>query len=334
MFMLGPPLANIGESKMLKSVAGTPVPFNPLRIPSLPIHSRRVGLRTIPSIGGKVWCKVPIVVRQDAVSNASHMVTIDGVNYNNGDTAVLGLGDHTLTWTSGNGGTFYGWSVSGDISVADANAETTTLTVSCGGTLTLDLTAACWFDKGEDCDLWTLDAELSCIMDTGIYQQGLGSLKISKGVAAGSNYTYAQRAAAQCASYFGCWIRANLPARTRAWTIQLYKNADSWAEANFSFVSPSVNPRASFCVWIGPGTLQCSSLIDIVSLQWYWLEIYVRAGQTSFYLDGVHKWTLVGSSPYPVATLKVRTYKDFDASDIWLDWARWFASQEYPPTCP
>ena len=38
---------------MLKSVAGRPVPFNPLRLPSLPIRSRRVGLRTIPSIGGK-----------------------------------------------------------------------------------------------------------------------------------------------------------------------------------------------------------------------------------------------------------------------------------------
>jgi len=39
---------------MLKSVAGRRVPFNPLRLPGLPIRSRRIGLRTIQSIGGKV----------------------------------------------------------------------------------------------------------------------------------------------------------------------------------------------------------------------------------------------------------------------------------------
>jgi len=127
--------------RMLKSVAGTPVPFNPLRIPSLPIHSRRVGLRTIPSIGGKVLCEVNIVVQENTTPNATHMVTIDGVNYNNGDTAVLRVGDHTLTWTSGNNGVFSSWAVSGKLSVDDESAETTTLTVTCGGTLTLTLLA-------------------------------------------------------------------------------------------------------------------------------------------------------------------------------------------------
>jgi len=41
---------------VLKSVAGRQVPLNPLRLPSLPIRSRRVGLRTMPSIGAKVPC--------------------------------------------------------------------------------------------------------------------------------------------------------------------------------------------------------------------------------------------------------------------------------------
>lgn len=41
---------------MLKSVGGRLVPFTVKRFPSFPVNSRRVGLRTIPSIGGKVPC--------------------------------------------------------------------------------------------------------------------------------------------------------------------------------------------------------------------------------------------------------------------------------------
>jgi hypothetical protein len=93
------------------------------------------------SLSAKALCKVDIVVQADSTPNAVHMVTIDGVNYHNGDTALLEKGDHTLTWTSGNGGVFGSWGVSGNISVDDANAETTTLTVTCGGTLTLNLIA-------------------------------------------------------------------------------------------------------------------------------------------------------------------------------------------------
>jgi hypothetical protein len=93
------------------------------------------------SIGAKVTCKVDIIVQEDSTPNASHMVIIDGVNYYNGDTAVLKLGDHTLTWTSGNGGIFSSWGVSGKLSVDDESAETTTLTVTCGGILTLTLLA-------------------------------------------------------------------------------------------------------------------------------------------------------------------------------------------------
>ncbi len=316
---------------MLKSVAGKGVPFTVKRFPSLPIHSRRVGIRHIPSIGGKTWCKVPIVVRQDATPNASHMVTIDGVNYNNGDTAVLGLGDHTLTWTSGDGGKFYEWSVSGDISVADDSAETTTLTVSCGGTLTLDLTAACWFDKGENCSLWTLDPELTCVVDTVNKQQGTGSLKLSKGVAGAVAYVYATRPAAQCDGYFGCWVRSDLHAPSRSWDIILYKDATHYALANFK---NTATPQLTCCVY--DGALFCDATpVAVVSLQWYWLEILVTAGEARFYLDGAHVWSRVGgTTPYPVVDLKVRAYKDFDASDVWLDWMRWFASLEYPPTHP
>lgn len=124
---------------MLKSVAGRPMPFTVKRFPSLPIHSRRVGIRHVPSIGGKVLCNVDIVVQVDSTPNASHMVTIDGVNYNNGDTAVLELGDHTLTWASGNEAVFTSWGTSGKLSVEDSGAATTVLTVTCGGTLTLTL---------------------------------------------------------------------------------------------------------------------------------------------------------------------------------------------------
>lgn len=103
--------------------------------------SKRVGLRTMGSIGAKVTCKVDVVVQENSTPNATHMVTINGVNYHNGDTAVLGLGDYTLTWASGNGGIFSSWGTSGKLSVADPTAESTTLTVTCGGILTLNMVA-------------------------------------------------------------------------------------------------------------------------------------------------------------------------------------------------
>lgn len=124
---------------MLKSVAGRQVPFAPRQFPIR--LSRRVGLRTMGSIAGKALCKVDIVVQEDSTPNATHAVSINGIEYHNGDTAILEPGTYDLTWASGNGGIFSSWGVSGKVSVEDSGVEETTLTVTCGGTLTLNMIA-------------------------------------------------------------------------------------------------------------------------------------------------------------------------------------------------
>jgi len=86
------------------------------------------------------FIKNPVTIQVDleGVEDNDDAVVIDGVEYKNGEIAALASGDHTLTWKNYTAGVIFTyWDVSGDISVADMNAETTTLTVSGTGTLTL-----------------------------------------------------------------------------------------------------------------------------------------------------------------------------------------------------
>jgi len=90
------------------------------------------------SVGGEVTCDINIEVQKDSTPDI-HIVVIDGNEYYDGEVASLAPGTYDLSWLSGNGGIFSSWGVSGNISVEDPNAETTTLTVTCGGTLTLNM---------------------------------------------------------------------------------------------------------------------------------------------------------------------------------------------------
>jgi len=100
--------------------------------------SRKIGLRTM-SAAGAGGCVIKISVLVDSTPSADHIVVIDGRNYHNGNSFIIAKGDHTLTWQSENGVVFSSWAVAANVSVADETAESTTLTVDCGGTLTLNL---------------------------------------------------------------------------------------------------------------------------------------------------------------------------------------------------
>lgn len=86
------------------------------------------------------FIKNPVTIQVDleGVEDNDDAVVIDGVEYKHGEVAALASGDHTLTWKNYTAGVIFNyWTVSGDITVADDSAETTTLTVSGIGTLTL-----------------------------------------------------------------------------------------------------------------------------------------------------------------------------------------------------
>lgn len=93
-----------------------------------------IGTRVLTTL-----CKVNIVVQQNTTPNNIHMVVINGVTYKNGEAVTLEPGTYSLTWASGNGGMFSSWLVSGNLAVGDPSAPTTSLEVTCGGTLTLNL---------------------------------------------------------------------------------------------------------------------------------------------------------------------------------------------------
>jgi len=102
--------------------------------------SRRVGLRTIRSIGG-LPCKVTVSVLQDGVAVSEHKILIATRTYKDGDSPRFSMGSYALSWQSGNGAYLYRWETSDKLSVANAYEGSTTLTVTCGGTLTLKLTS-------------------------------------------------------------------------------------------------------------------------------------------------------------------------------------------------
>lgn len=99
--------------------------------------SRKVGLRTISGVG-VAGCVLKISVLVNSNPSSGHAVVIDGRNYYNGNSFIIAKGVHTLTWLSGNGVVFDSWAVSGNINIDE---EDQTLTVNCGGTLTLNLLA-------------------------------------------------------------------------------------------------------------------------------------------------------------------------------------------------
>jgi len=111
--------------------------------------SRRVGLLYIRAIGGIGKQNVTINVGEcPATGTREDTVVIDAVEYSHEDIAVLAVGDHTLTWSSVTGCEFSSWTTTGAISVADPNAESTTLTVSGAGTLTLVVAKSTLFSSG------------------------------------------------------------------------------------------------------------------------------------------------------------------------------------------
>jgi uncharacterized protein YjdB len=86
-------------------------------------------------------CNLTISVIQDGVHTTIHTVQIGGLTYHDGDSITIPPEAYNLAWTSGNEAYFYDWEVSGNLSVAGQYVSSTTLTVSCGGTLTLKLTS-------------------------------------------------------------------------------------------------------------------------------------------------------------------------------------------------
>lgn len=113
----------------------------------MPVKDKRasVNLGLITDSGGsgasgKV-CTVQINVYQDGVAVTLHKVVIGGITYQHGDKPNLSNLAYTLAWSSGDTAYLYKWTATGNVAVANAYASSTTLTVTCGGTLSLYLTS-------------------------------------------------------------------------------------------------------------------------------------------------------------------------------------------------
>jgi len=107
--------------------------------------SKRVGLRTMPSIGAAP-CAVTIRIYQDGEATSEHTIKIAAKSYSHSDTPRFAKGTYSLSWNAGNEAYFYKWETAENIAVENEYEGTTNLTVSCGGTLTLKLTSKAAFN--------------------------------------------------------------------------------------------------------------------------------------------------------------------------------------------
>jgi len=184
----------------------------------------------------------------------------------------------------------------------------------------------CWYNECENCTDWTVQSPLECSVDTVNKKQGTGSIKIHSPPRASTSERRATIAAAQCNPWFGFWIRNQ---NTWDMGLKLLKADGSYVEIIFLDGQYSIyiyDPvKGGYNIAWKPYT----------SLTWLWVEFKVSETplEVECYINGVHEVTFEGWNIYPVATAAVFcTWLEEDYT--WVDWLRWFPTQEYPPTYP
>ena len=81
-------------------------------------------------------CSVHLESSQDNAATANKgSITFDGTNYSLPEDISITQGNYSATYNPESGYEFKNWSTEGNVSVLDPNSQTTTVTVSCGGTL-------------------------------------------------------------------------------------------------------------------------------------------------------------------------------------------------------
>jgi hypothetical protein len=286
------------------------------------------------SIGAKL-CKVVVQVLVDSAPNMSHRVVIDGANYYHGDTALLTIGLHTLTWISGNGGYFSTWGTSGLISVANPNAESTTLTVLGDGTLTLNLllhpSYVCWYNSCEDLTEWDIDAGIAASINVTDFKEGSGSLDLtlSSGVVEkGAQLKAAPSVGIDCSIYHGFYYMKKSGATGWGGVIGKFVEGATGYYAGI-YIEGGVGLAAEVYDNLGSHTHTLGTTVVIGT--WYWLEVLRKYKDYEFYVDGDLKWTYAGEYVITPSYFRSSIAGVALPQRHLIDLVRTATKEEYPP---
>jgi hypothetical protein len=189
----------------------------------------------------------------------------------------------------------------------------------------------CWYNECESCGDWTVEAGLTCSLDSLNKKQGNYAVKISKPAAVYLPKAY--KSVNQCADYIGFWVRVNKISVDSSLAVRFTKTSDgSYVQIYFGEAAGvSVYQFGVYDPTHGTAT---SSNYAYTSLTWLWIEFYIIAGTVGVWVNGANVWTFSGWQVYPVDQIQVRDESTLRTWDCWLDWIRCSPSEEYPPTYP
>lgn len=194
----------------------------------------------------------------------------------------------------------------------------------------------CWSSICEDCTEWTLEDPLTCSVDTTNKMQGVGSVQIHTPHVEGLGGKSAVLPMTFCDKYIGLWLRADVATTVSLVQIWLSDSSGNKAIIQFLNLPPANVPQWRMGVQNVGGTANLGSLQTYTNKSWIWFEFLIDASthQITAYADGVSMggwsgWSL--TDPIQIAHIG---YPSYNATDLWIDWARVFATEEYPPTYP
>lgn len=193
----------------------------------------------------------------------------------------------------------------------------------------------CLYDTCESLTPWFCSDRLTPSIDTSIKKEGSGSIKIFKGAPSGGSTQQFSREFAQCALYFGIWIRALFTSTVCGFTLSIrqanhtnaYINIGSGGAGNPYNCTGGVQLLGSGGSGVSIGTLAPST--------WAWFEIYTDSAKITYFKNnGVAYGPFSGWLIWPTLNLYYNCGDYVDAQTVWLDYAKFGPGWDYPPVPP
>jgi len=196
---------------------------------------------------------------------------------------------------------------------------------------------ACWFNRCEYLEGWTVDAQLTKSVDGVDFKEWLGSMKLVRDTNVVGDALFYPNTQDICGDFFGFWFKPLFTTPPPYTTLNIEKLKEATGEYQrfrCFYSSPLAKYVYVLSTYIGGAGLT-SGEIECPQNQWLWIELYHYPSENTFYLrvNGVVKAINdhVGSG---WSFSKLRGYVESGKAlgTVKLDYWRLASELEYPPT--
>jgi hypothetical protein len=195
-----------------------------------------------------------------------------------------------------------------------------------GGEKALHPDYVCNYNSCENLADWTLGSGVTGSIDSSVFQENVGSLKLD--IEAGLDRTIATLNLAQCNWYRGFWFRENFGDGT---SIQIrFGAANGYHRINAYRSGATHQIRQEYYTSNGPDNYT-GPYRNISPNTWYWIELADEAGTAVLYINGVYSDSGSRVATVTATYILAQVYPLSTAGPIWLDYIRYADRFEYPP---